>query len=233
MDLSRIEIFYDGMDILKYSTHKSVSGFTTNCSVFSKWSVKHYEDYYGQVSENLKGRSLSMQVWEDDIERARAQINGIYKINPSIFVKIPMINTLGAYNDELFIHAMSMKMNINITCLYTLEQIQHAHDLFKTYDSPIIVSVFAGPISDTGIDPSPFVTTAVSLFASKKNAKILWAGCREVYSIQRAINNGCHIITAPDSVIDKLNQLGKDLMIASVDRAKTFQQDAVRGQLII
>ena len=233
MDLTSILVFYDGMDIAKYSKNQFVSGFTTNCSVFSKWSEKNYQQYYNSVKDFISNKSISFQIWEDDIVLAKQQIDSIYLINPNIYVKIPIINTKGEFNNELFQYAMSKNMNINITCLYTLEQINHAFTLFSKYTLPIIISVFAGPISDTGVDPSPFVKLAVNLFKENQSAKILWAGCREVYSIQRAITLGCHIITAPDTVIDKLASLGKDLTIASIERIKIFRTDALNSHLSI
>jgi len=232
MILSGISIYYDGMDIQKYSTNPHVSGFTTNCTIFSKWPEKNYKAYYNSIKENISTQSISFQIWENDVFFAKKQIDSIYEINSSLFVKIPIINICGEYNDELYEYAMSKNMNINITCLYTIEQISHAWDLFKNYRNNIIVSVFAGPISDTGVNPDPFILHAVDLFEPNSKSKILWAGCREVYSIKRAGDLGCHIITAPDTVIDKLSSLTKDLTIASIERVKMFYNDAVKSRLV-
>ena len=106
-------------------------------------------------------------------------------------------------------------------------------DLFKDYTHPLIVSVFAGAIGDTGIDSAPIVSYAVAKFKGLSNVKILWAGCREVYTIQRAIDLGCHIITMPDTVIDKLPGLGMNLFEASVHRVKAFRKDALSSGLSI
>ena len=233
MDLSRIEVFYDGMSIEKYAVSPFVGGFTTNCAVFSKWPERDYRQFYETSCRSVAGRSLSFQIWEDSVESASAQIDGIYAINPSIFVKIPIINSEGIYNEVLYMHAMSKKMNINSTCIYTIEQIEKAYDLFKDYTHPLIVSVFAGAIGDTGIDSAPIVSYAVAKFKGMSNVKILWAGCREVYTIQRAIDLGCHIITMPDTVIDKLPGLGMNLLEASVHRVKAFRKDALSSGLSI
>ena len=233
MDLSKIEIFYDGMNIEKYAISPYVKGFTTNCTVFSKWHIRDYRQFYESISTYLSNRSISFQIWEDSIEAACAQIDCIYAINPSIFVKIPIINSEGIYNEALYRHAMSKKMNINSTCIYTTDQINKAYELFKEYTNPLIISVFAGPISDTGIDSAPIISHAVSSFKEISSAKILWAGCREVYTIQRAINLGCHCITMPDTIIDKLSSLGENLVEASLNRVKLFRKDAVSSGLLI
>jgi len=232
MNLTGISIYYDGMDIQKYSTNPHISGFTTNCTVFSKCTEKNYKEYYNSIKENIGNKSLSFQIWENNILLAKKQIDSIYDISSTLFVKIPIINISGEYNDELYKYAMSKNMNINITCLYTIEQISHAWDLFKNYRNNIIVSVFAGPISDTGVDPDPYILHAVDLFEPNSKSKILWAGCREIYSIKRACDLGCHIITAPDTVIDKLSSLTKDLTIASIERVKMFYNDAVKSRLV-
>lgn len=233
MDLDTILVFYDGMDIQKYSNNAFVKGFTTNCTVFSKWQEKNYQAYYNSVKDCVSGKSISFQIWENDVELAKKQIDSIYTISPTIYVKIPIVNTEGGFNDAVYTYAMSLNMNINITCLYTKEQVSHAWKLFKDYKCPMIVSIFAGPISDTGVDPTPFVLHAVDTFEPNSNAKILWAGCREVYAIKRAADLGCHIITAPDTVIDKLSSLGKDLTLASVERSQTFRNDAVKSNLVL
>lgn len=233
MDLSRIEIFYDGMSIEKYAASPYVKGFTTNCTVFSKGPEREYRQFYTNCSRSLSGRSLSFQIWEDSVEAACSQIDSIYAIDPSIFVKIPIINSEGIYNNEVYKHAMSKKMNINSTCIYTIEQITKAYELFKEYTNSLIISVFAGPISDTGIDSAPIISYAVATFKGLSNVKILWAGCREIYTIQRAIDLGCHIITMPDTVIDKLSGVGLNLVEASINRVKTFRKDALLSGLSI
>jgi len=233
MDLNTILVFYDGMDIQKYSNNPFVKGFTTNCTVFSKWQEKNYQAYYNSVKDYVGDKSVSFQIWEDNTDLAINQIDSVYTISPTIYVKIPIINSEGNFNDDLYKYAMSNKMNINITCLYTNNQVTHAWNLLKDYKYPMIVSIFAGPISDTGVDPTPFVLHAVDTFEPNLNAKILWAGCREVYAIKKAADLGCHIITAPDTVIDKLPSLGKDLTVASVERVQTFRNDAIKSKLIL
>jgi transaldolase len=228
-----MELYYDGMNIQKYGKDITITGFTTNCTLFSISPVKKYAEFYEKNKDYINNKSISFQIWEEDHVKAIQQIKDIYSINPSIFIKIPIINTKGEYNTELVQFAVKHNMSINITAIYTIEQINITYELLKNSLSPQIISVFAGPISDTGIDPSPFILHAINLFKDKTNSKILWAGCREIYTVTRARQLGCHIITIPDGVIEKLQIANASLTQLSIDRVKKFNSDATTSSLII
>jgi transaldolase len=218
-----IEIFYDGLNVEKYADN-SIKGFTTNCTLFAD-SPLSYTEFYNRVSGVLNGRPISFQIWKDDLEGAIQQVNHIHHIDPAIFVKIPIVNTHGDLNKEVIHYAMSQNIPMNITCIHTSSHLDTLHTITQGTDVPLIVSVFAGPISDTGVDPTPTLKHANNLFKSRPNTRILWAGCREIYTIIRAEEAGCDIITIPDSVIGKLNTTG-DLDELTILRVKKFQLDA-------
>ena len=233
MNYYKMEVYYDGMNIEKYKDDLAVTGFTTNCSILSTSPDKNYRIFYQQNKEFFNNKALSLQIWEDNYDIAVQQIADIYSINPAIFIKIPIINTKGETNTKLIQFALDQTMSINVTAIYTLEQIQLAYDLLKDSTVPHIVSVFAGPISDTGVDPAPFIVKAVELFKDIPNVKILWAGCREIYTLERAKQLGCHIITIPDGVIEKLKFQNYSLLQLSIERVKKFNGDAVSSSLTI
>jgi transaldolase len=221
-----IEIFYDGLQVEKWES--DVSGFTTNTSVFASSVHRNYTTFYNSVSHIVKSKPMSLQIWEDSIE----QINAIHRIDPRIFVKIPIVNTAGDYNNTLILHAVHNNIPINITCIYTIEQITHLRKLLEHSSAPEIISVFGGPISDTGIAPDSIVRHAVDSFANRPHSRILWAGCREVYTIKRAEELGCHIITVPDVIMEKL-KIKNTLSELSKLRVETFQNDARKSGLLI
>ena len=220
-----IKLFYDGLNIQKYAQHKAITGITTNCSLFSNNSIKNYNEFYQLNKEKIAEKPISFQIWEENTELAIQQINDIYAINPAVYIKIPIINTVGLYNTLLFEHAIKIGASVNITCVYTFDQIDIAYSLFKDYELPVILSIFAGPISDNAVDPTPFIIYALKLFRKNKGVEILWAGCREIYTIKRAQEMGCHIITIPESVMDKLF-LNKTLNELSIERVTKFYNDA-------
>jgi transaldolase len=232
MNTSNIEIYYDGLNFSKYAHNKIVSGFTTNCTLFASSSFKNYSLFFLENKKYLNDRPISFQIWEDDTSNAIKQIDNIHNIDPKIFVKIPIINTNGIYNESLLEYITSNSIPVNVTCIYTLNQIETAFKLLNKTTSPIIISIFAGPISDIGIDPSPFINYAISLFRNMNNVKILWAGCREPYTIVRASQLGCHIITIPDTILDKI-LISTTLEQLSIDRAKIFKNGALNSNISI
>lgn len=230
-----MKIFYDGLNIEKYASNTEISGFTTNCTFFSTNDVKNYRDFYEKNKHYLKGRCISFQVWLDDDEGIQ-QINEIYELTkdaPEIYVKIPIIDSNGSYNGHLIRYAIYKNMRINITAVYTTKQIILVYDLLEKYNQPCIVSIFAGPISDTGKDPNPSVSLLKILFEDNPYIEILWAGCRELYTIARAEKSGCNIITVPGDIIDKMNLLDKDLDLLAFDRVNKFKNDAINGNISI
>lgn len=233
LDISQIEIYYDGMNINKYGLNSLVKGFTTNCSLFSKNSNTNYRSYFNDVKNTVGNRPISFQIWEDTNEYAIRQIDEIYSIDNTIFIKIPVINSEGLLNKELIKYALQKACSVNITCIFTFEQISSIYEIVKNYTNPMIISVFAASISDTGVDPTQYISKAVDIFKNMKNAKILWAGCREVYTINSAICANCHIITVPDAILDKLPLLNKDLTEYAIERVKMFKQDAQKEKLTI
>jgi len=233
LDVSQIEIYYDGMNINKYGLNPLVKGFTTNCSLFSKNSNTNYTSYFNDVKNTVGNRPISFQIWEDTSEYAIRQIDEIYSIDSNIFIKIPILNSEGLSNEELIKYALQKGCSVNITCIFTFKQISSIYEIVKNYTNPMIISVFAASISDTGVEPTQYILKAIDTFKTMKNAKILWAGCREVYTINSAISVNCHIITVPDAILDKLPLLNKDLTEYAIERVTLFKQDAQKAQLTI
>jgi transaldolase len=228
-----MEIYYDGMNIEKYKDDSAITGFTTNCSILSTSPDKNYRVFYQQNKDFFNNKAVSLQIWEDDYDIAVQQIADIYSIDPTVFIKIPIVNTKGENNTRLIQFALEKHTSVNVTAIYTMDQIELAYDLLKESTAPHIVSIFAGPISDTCVDPAPFVIKAVELFKAMSNVKILWAGCREIYTVERAKQLGCHIITIPDGVIEKLKLKNYSLLQLSIERVKKFNGDAVTSGLTI
>jgi transaldolase len=212
-------LYYDGIQIEKYP---DADGITTNCTLMSGLN---YKEFYEANKHHIRGRPISFQVWEDDPDKIIQQIKEIHAIDSSIFVKIPIINSRGEWNTLAIRFGVVHSIPLNITAIYTREQVERTYELLHDTKAPSIVSVFAGPISDTGIDPTPILHYTKQLFQNT-TAKLLWAGCREVYTITRAKEAGCDIITIPESVYDKLSDKSKSLEQLSLERVQKFQNDA-------
>jgi transaldolase len=114
---------------------------------------------------------------------------------------------------------------LNVTALFTLDQVERVAACLDS-DTPAIVSVFAGRIADTGIDPVPIMREAVRMLESLPNVELLWASPREVLNIFQAEDAGCHIITLLPEILDKLNLINKDLDTFSLETVNMFYRDA-------
>jgi transaldolase len=233
MNIGPIEIFYDGSNIEKYGVLPYVKGITTNCSIFSKSGYKSYADFFEKYQDIFKEKPVSLQTWDDDSEKMIEQVKQIHSIHPSIYVKIPIVNTKGQYTENVIQYAVENCIPINITILHTKEQVLKAYDLVKESRAPIIISLFVGPVMDTFADGEELIRFTVHLFKEKKNCKILFAGCREVYAIKRANDLGCHIITIPDAILEKASLFHGDLQELTLARARLFHKDASCGNFTI
>lgn len=227
-----MKIYYDGLNLEKYSKNPIVSGFTTNCSFFSQNHIRNYREFYAKNKEFIGDKPISFQTWEND-EYGIKQIDDIHSINESIFVKIPIIDSNNKSNSDLIKYALSRNIPVNITAIYTIAQLDIIYSLIKDKTTNIIISVFGGPISDTGIDPSPIIFYSKELFKTMENVEILWAGCRELYTITRAELLRCDIITIPGDIIDKMNLKDYDLSLLSLERVNKFRNDAIYGNISI
>jgi transaldolase len=232
-----MKIFYDGLDIEKYAQYPVVEGFTTNCMFFSQRSVvrqeaQNYKDFYNNCEELLLSRSISFQIWEHG-SLGIEQIDAIHAINKNIYVTIPIINMNDDINEDLIAHAVLNNMRINVTAIYTYAQMNITYQSLKKTTNDAIVSVFAGGISDSGVDPSLFILHAKRLFKDMPNVQILWAGCRELYTIKRAEELECDIIAVPGDILDKLQLFNTDLNQMSFDLVNDLRTDAIRGGISI
>jgi transaldolase len=224
-----IEIYYDGTDILNYSQMPDITGFTTNISFLKKKGITDYNKYITDTLKLTGDKPISFQIFvdnHDDIEKQARHINSFGK---SIYVKIPIVNTKGESNLPIIIKLLEDHIKVNITAVFSLTQVnEFFSEIWKkkfVFTTDCIISIFSGRISDTGVDPKDLCKTTKELFKDYNNVKILWAGCKGVFNVFEAIKSGCHIVTAPESVIDRMHRVGKDLNGQSVDTVTGFYND--------
>ncbi len=224
----KIEIFADGANLaemIEQYKGGEVDGFTTNPSLMKKGGVTDYNQFAKEVIAAIPDLSLSFEVFADDFETMEAEARKIATFGDNVFVKIPIMNTKGESAIPLIKKLSAEGININVTALYTVEQVQEvveaANDEAVTY-----ASVFAGRLADVGIDPIPVIVEAEKLCHAKKNVKLLWASTREVYNVIQADELGCDIITCPPDVLKKLPKVGsKTPLELSRDTVVGFNND--------
>jgi transaldolase len=224
-----IKLFADGADIgnmYELYVCGKVSGFTTNPSLMRKAGVKDYKLYANKVLELIPDMPISFEVFSDDLEIMEREAKEISSWGDNVYVKIPITNTFGESTAPIIKNLSDDSIKLNITAILTLEQVDVAIDNLSI-NTPSIISVFAGRIADTGINPKYIMVMSSIKISHNKNCELLWASTREFYNIIQAINSGCDIITVTPDILKKLPMYGKDLTELSLETVKMFYEDAV------
>ncbi len=224
----KIKIFADGADLTKIShlnNKKYIAGFTTNPSLMKSSNVKNYETFSKKLLKIVKKKSISFEVTSDDINEMEIQAYKINSWGKNVFIKIPFTNSKGKKNLKLIKKLSHNNIKLNITALFTYKQVLEVYKVLNK-NSESYLSIFAGRIADTGIDPSIIINQTSKLVKKNRKIKILWASCREIYSIFQANKLKCDIITVPYSLLSKLKLIGKNLNIYSVETSRDFFKDS-------
>ncbi|UXR68902.1 MULTISPECIES: transaldolase [unclassified Staphylococcus] len=231
----KVQVFADGADIEQMKQayqNKEVDGFTTNPSLMAKAGVKDYTAFAQDVVKAIPDASISFEVFGDDMETMEKEAKVIQQFGENIFVKIPIVNTKGESMLPLIEKLSAQGVKLNVTAVYTIEQVQAITDAV-TEGVETYVSVFAGRIADTGVDPLPLMKESVRITHSKKGVQLLWASCRELFNVIQADEIGADIITCPADVVKKVSNIGRDIESLSVDTVKGFAKDIQASGLSI
>ena len=224
----RIKIFADGADIngMREEYKKGyVSGFTTNPTLMKKAGVTDYEAFAKEIAGEITDLPLSFEVFSDDFETMAKEARMIGSWGDNIYIKLPVTNTKGESTTGLIKELSAEGYKLNITAILTLHQVEQVIQSF-TPGVGAYVSVFAGRIADTGIDPLPVMIKTVEMCKSIKGVESLWASTRELLNIFQAQDCGVDIITVTNDILKKLPMVGKDLSELSLDTVKMFYNDA-------
>lgn len=226
--LADIKIYADGASISDFVHlyHEGVAkGFTTNPTLMRKAGVTDYEAFAKELLSQITDYSISLEVFSDDIADMERQARKIASWGRNVYVKVPITNTKGESTLPMVARLSADGIKVNITAILTLEQVAATVDAIAD-KTPAIISVFAGRIADTGVDPMPIMRATVAMAARKPLAEVLWASTREVLNLYQAAETGCHIITSTPDVLKKLEMGGKDLAELSLDTVAMFYKDA-------
>ena len=231
----KVKLFADGAnldDMLSAYRGGIVQGFTTNPTLMRKAGINDYETFAQEVLTMICDRPISFEVFADDFETMYRQAHKINSWGDNVYVKIPITNTKGSSAVPLVKRLVGDGIKLNVTAILTLEQVQAVNDVLSPY-IPAIVSVFAGRIADTGIDPVPIMTQAAQMLKSESQAELLWASPREVLNVYQAESCGCDIITATGDILKKLSMRDKDLSELSRETVQMFYDDACKAEFKI
>ena len=225
----KIKIFADGADfesINKLSTKSYIKGFTTNPSLMKKAGIKNYKEFALNILSKIKDKPISFEVFSDDLIEMEKQAMEIATWGKNINVKIPITNTKKESTTGIIERLSNQGIECNITAIFTVNQLKNVVQVLNK-NTPTILSVFAGRIADTGIDPENIMAECVQASKLKPKSEILWASTRELVNIFQADKIGCQIITVPHEILSKIDSIGKNLDDYSLDTVKSFYKDAV------
>jgi transaldolase len=228
VDSLNIKIYADGADregMLEMYKKSYIQGFTTNPTLMRKAGVENYESFARDILEVISDRPISFEVFADEFEEMERQALEIAEWGENVYVKIPITNTRQQSASGLIQRLSSQGVRLNITAILALDQVQEVSAAVQN-GPDCIVSVFAGRIADTGVDPIPVMKDALSILESTPNAELLWASPREVLNIYQADAIGCHIITATNDLLRKLSLAEKNLFEYSLETVRMFYRDA-------
>ncbi len=221
----KIKIFADGADLAgmtKMARHPLVKGLTTNPTLMRKAGVTDYEGFAREAVAEIPNLPISFEVFADDFPSMIAQGRRIATWGKNVNVKVPVTDTKGGFAGDVIRTLSREGVVLNVTAIMTVEQVREVADALAP-ETSAIVSVFAGRIADTGLDPMPHMAASREALSSRPKAELLWASPRNIFQADEV---GCHIITATNDLIAKLDLVGKDLVGYSRETVQMFHKDA-------
>jgi transaldolase len=231
----KIKIFADGADLKamrEAAANPLIKGFTTNPSLMRAAGVNDYKAFALDVLKLIPDRPISFEVFADDFSSMEDQAYEIASWGKNVYVKIPVSNTKSEFSGPLIAKLSRAGIKLNVTAIMTLEQVSRVGAALAEA-TPAVVSVFAGRIADTGVDPVPHMTEALKRLQNRPKAELLWASPREVLNIFQADAIGCHVITVTNDHLKKLSLVGKNLDDYSRETVEMFYKDAVSAGFTI
>ena len=231
----KIKIFCDIADlnlIKKFNKKKIVKGFTTNPSLMRKAGAKDYKLYSKQILNVCRKKPISLEVFADDNNSMIKQGMRINTWGKNVYVKVPVVNSKNQFTGKVIKKLNDQNIKLNITAVYTAKQTQK---ILKQINkkTKVIISIFAGRAGDVGKDPVPEFLKSIKMAKRFKNVEILWASVREPYNYIQAKQLGCHIITIPPSIIEKIQKFGKSFNQLTTETVKAFLTDSKKSKFKI
>jgi len=219
-------------EIYKFNKKKIVKGFTTNPSLMRKAGAKDYKSYSKNILKICQNKPVSLEVFADNYLEMKKQALQINTWGKNVYVKIPVVNSKGVFMGKIIKELNEQGIKLNITAVYNAKQ---TAKIIKCIDkkTKVIISIFAGRAADTGKDPIPEFKKSIIMSKRYKNVEILWASVREPYNYLQAKQLGCHIITVPPSIIEKIEKFGKSFDQLTKETVKAFLIDSKKARFKI
>ena len=217
--------------IKSFNKKKLVKGFTTNPSLMRKAGAKNYLTYSKEIL-NITNKPVSCEVFADDEKEMIRQGHIINKLGKNVYVKVPVLNSKGKFMGKVIKTLSNNRIKLNITAVYNSTQTKKILQNINK-KTKVIISIFAGRMADVGKDPIPEIRESIKISKNYQNVEILWASTREAYNYIQAKNLGCHIITVPPQIIQKIENFGKSFQKLTTDTVNGFLIDSKKSKFKI
>jgi transaldolase len=224
-----VKIYADGADkagMLELNANPLIHGLTTNPTLMRKAGLTDFEAFARDILQTITVKPVSLEVFSDEFSEMKRQALKINGWGKNVYVKIPISNTRRESSLPLISELVNEGIKLNVTAILTLEQVTGVARALNP-KLPAVVSVFAGRIADTGVDPVVIMRDSKMTLKDLPHAELLWASVREVLNIFQANDCGAHIVTVPHDILGKgMKMAGMDLDDLSLDTVKMFANDA-------
>ena len=225
----RVKLFADGADkkgMLDLNANPLIKGMTTNPSLMRKAGITDFEAFAKDILQHITEKPVSLEVFSDDHNEMKRQALKISGWAKNVYAKIPITNTRAESSLPLIKELAAQGVKLNVTALMLPKQVEGVAQALNP-KVPAVVSVFAGRVADTGVDPMNEMRECKQLLKNLPQAELLWASVREVLNIFQSDEVGCEIVTVPHEILAKANKMvGMDLTELSLDTVKMFATDA-------
>jgi transaldolase len=224
----KVKIFADGADkaaMLDMYAKPYIRGLTTNPTLMRKSGIANYRAFAKDILSYINDKPVCIEVLADEFAEMEHQALEIAGWADNVYVKIPITNTKRETSRALVKRLSDRQVKLNVTAIMTLAQLEEVMTALNPATASYL-SVFAGRIADTGMDPLPLMRKAVEMLKVNSNAELVWASSRETFNIFQADAIGCQVITVTNDILNKLSLIGYDLTEYSLDTVKMFYEDA-------
>jgi transaldolase len=226
-----VKIFADGADkagMLEMYARPYIKGLTTNPTLMRKAGIANYRAFAKDILSHINDKPVCFEVLADEFAEMERQALDIAGWADNVYVKIPVTNTKRETSRALVKRLSDRQVKLNVTAIMTLAQLEEVMTALNPATASYL-SIFAGRIADTGIDPLPMMRKAVEMLKVNSKAELVWASSRETFNIFQANAIGCQVITVTNDILNKLSLIGHDLTEYSLDTVKMFYDDARRA----
>jgi transaldolase len=230
-----VKIYADGADLagmVEMASKPFISGLTTNPTLMRKAGITDYIKFAKEVLGEIQTKPISFEIFSDELEEMKRQGEKIASWGENVYVKVPITNTSGESTKPVVQFLAGIGVKVNVTALMTSAQVMDILEALHP-DVESCISVFAGRIADTGRDPIPTLKECIVALSKNQKSELIWASPRELLNIFQANDIGCHIITATTDILKKLELVGHDLTVYSLETVRMFHSDAKESGYIV